>query len=106
MKLYFKVVEDQNRYIYKGGPRKIFEMKNKKEVQADRNEILEIFAHFYTELSRSPLQDQHPLQKNSNPHIRSPTDHDIRSQENPERNKNKAPGIDNLASDAMILAGD
>ena len=67
LKLYFKVVEDQNRY--KGQPRKtICEMKNEKnEVQTDRNEILKICARFYTEVYRSTLQNQHPSLKNTSP---------------------------------------
>ena len=39
--------------------------------------------------------------------IRSPTNHDIRSQENPERNaSNKVPGMDDLTSDVMIHRGE
>ena len=39
--------------------------------------------------------------------MRSPTDHDVRSQENQrEMKNNKAPGIDILTSDVMILGGE
>ena len=80
-------------------------MKN--EVQTDRNEILKVCAHFCTELYSSTLQDQHPSLKNTNPRlVESPTKHDIRSQEGPEKKKNKAPGIDNLASDIILLGGE
>ena len=43
-------------------------MKNEgNEVQADRNEILNTCADFYTELHSSTLQDQRPSQKNTSP---------------------------------------
>ena len=49
-----------------------------------------------------------PVTKEYQPrHIRSPTDHDIRSPENRGRNeKQQGPGIDNLTSDIMMLGGD
>ena len=57
LKLYFKVVEDQNKGRSK---KKIREMKNEEnDVQTDRNEILKICPCFYTELYSSTLQDQH-----------------------------------------------
>ena len=47
MKLYFKVVEDQNRYTKEDQRKK---MKNKEnEIQTDRNEILKIYARFFTQ---------------------------------------------------------
>ena len=79
---------------YKGGPKKkMCEMQNEdNKVQTDRNENLKICACFYLELYNSTFEDQRPSLKNLRL-IRSSTDHDIRSQENLERNeKQQGPG--------------
>ena len=53
-----------------------------------------------------------PLTKDYKPrHMRSPTDHDIKTKKTLKKQQQqtksyKAPGIDNLASDVMILGGD
>ena len=74
--------------MYERGPKKkICEMKNKEnEVQTDRNETLKICTSFDTELYSSALRDRHLHKKYQPRHFRSPTDHNIRSQEYPERN--------------------
>ena len=66
-------------------------MKNEEnDVQTDRKETLKVCARFYTELYSSRLQDPHPSLNIINPDSsQSPTNHDNRSQENPERNKKK-----------------
>ena len=90
LKLYFKVVEDQTLYT--------------KEDQRKRYEGLPTLLHrtvqFYTP-RLTPLIKEYQTRL-----ISSPTNHDIRSQENPEKKKNnKAPGRDNLASDIMTIGG-
>ena len=77
------------------------------EVQTDRNEILKIRACFYTELCSSTFQDQHPSPKNT-----SPDSSDVPPIMTPEVKKplkemknNKAPDIDKLTADIMILGG-
>ena len=37
------------------------------EVETDRNEVLNKCVNFYTELYSSPLQNQHPSQRNTSP---------------------------------------
>ena len=84
-------------------------MKNEEnEVQTDRNEILKDCARFYTELYSTTLQDQHPSLKISNP-----DSSEVPPIMTPEVKKtlremkyNKAPVIDNLTSDIMILGGE
>ena len=66
----------------------IYDMKNEeKEVQTERNDILKICARFCTKLYSSTLLDQNPLLKDASPD--SPEvkkkNHDIRSQETPEK---------------------
>ena len=67
-------------------------MKN--EMLTHRNEVLKICARFYTELYSSTLPRPTPLTKEYQiRNIKSPTDHEIRSQENPESNeKQQGPG--------------
>ena len=68
VKLYFKVVEDQNIYTREDQRIKIREAKNEEnKIQTDRNEILKICTRFYTELYSSTPQDQHPSLKITNP---------------------------------------
>ena len=103
LKLYFKVVEDQNIYT-KEDQRKRYKMKNEEnKIQTDRNEILMICTCFYTELYSSTPQDQHPSPKIANtdslavqPIVTSEVKKTLKEM------KNKAPGIDNLTS-YMIL---
>ena len=84
-------------------------MKNEEnKTQTDRNEILKICTRFYTELYSSTPQDQHPSLKIANPD--SSEDPSIMTSEVKktlkEMKNNKAPGIDNLTSDIMILGGE
>ena len=84
-------------------------MKNEEnEVQTNRTEILKIFARFYAELYGSMLQDQHPSLKNTRPD--SPEVQPIMTSEVKktlkEMKSNKAPGIDNLTGDVMMLGGE
>ena len=77
------------KHIYTGGPKKkIYEMKNEEnQIQIDRNKmpLLHRTVHFYTPRPT-------PLTKNYQPKlIRSPTTHDMRSKENPERNEKQGP---------------
>ena len=68
VELYFKVVEDQNRYTKEDRRKTHGEMEiEENEVQTYRNEILKICACFYTELCSSTLQDQYPSVKNTSP---------------------------------------
>ena len=77
-------------------------------MQRDRNEILKICTRFYTKLYSSTPQDQHPSQKITNPD--SPEVPPIMTSEVKktlkEMKNDKAPGIDNLTSDIMILEGE
>ena len=85
-------------------------MKNEEnEVQTEGNEILKVCGCFYTELHSSTLQDQHPSLKN----ITSPDSSEVPlimtsevKKTMKEMKNNKALGIDNLTSDAMILGGE
>ena len=78
-----------------------------KEVQMDRNEILKVFACFYTELYSSTLQDQHPSLKITNPDSSEvPPVMTSEVKRTLKEMKNKAPDIDNLTSDIMILGGE
>ena len=83
-------------------------MKNEEnELQADRNEILKICAHFYTELYSSTLLDQHPSLKNTSPDLSEvPPIMTSEVKKTLKEMKNKAPGIDNLTNDVMILGGE
>ena len=95
--------------IYKGGPKKkIHEVKNEEnEVQTDRNEILKDCARFYTELYSSTLQDQHPSLKISNPDSSEvPPIMTPEVKKTLREMKYKAPVIDNLTNDIMILGGE
>ena len=89
LKLYFKVVENQHRDTKKNQRKKICEMKNEEnEVQTERNEILKNCTRFLHRIAEFYTQRPAALTKEYQPRlIRSPTDHDIRSQENPERNE-------------------
>ena len=104
LKLYLKVVEDQNKCTKEDNI--MCEMKNgESEEQTDRNEDKHLLSHrtaqFYTLRPTPFTKDYKPR------HFSSPTDHNIRSQENPKRNeKQKGPGIVNLTSDVMILGGE
>ena len=97
-------------HIYMGGPKKkICEIKNEEtKIQTDRNEILKICTRFYTELYSSAPKDQHPSLKITNsdssevPPILTPAVKKTLK----EMKNNKAPGIDNLTSDTMILRGE
>ena len=98
------MVEDQN--IYTREDQKICEMKNEEnEVQIDRNEILKVCARFYTELYSSTLQGQHPSLKNTNPDSSEvpPIMTSDFKKTLKEMKNNKAPDINNLTSDIMIL---
>ena len=72
----------------------------------DRNEIPLICIRFYTELCSSTHQDRQHSKEYSPGISEVPT---IMTQEVKktltDKNPNKAPGIDNLTSDVMILAG-
>ena len=105
LKLYVKVISDQNIYT-KEPKKKICEMKN--EVQTDRNETLKICARFYSELYSSTFQDHHPSLKNTSPDssevppiMASEVKKTLKEMKN-----NKAPGIDKLISDVMMLGGE
>ena len=80
-------------------------MKSKgNEVQTDNNEILKICACFYTELFSSTLHDHdphpHPLKNSSEvPPMMTPEIKETLK----EMKNNKAPGIDNLTRNGMIL---
>ena len=98
------------KHICNGGPKKkICEMKNEEnKIQTDGNEIIKISTCFYTELYCSTPQDQHPPLKITNPDssevppiMTSEVKKTLREMKN-----NKAPGIDNLTSDIMILGGE
>ena len=52
LKIYFKVVEDQNRYTK--------DQNRNEKWSTDRNQILKLCEPFYTELYSSTLQDRHP----------------------------------------------
>ena len=61
LKLYFKVVEDQNIYTREDQRKRYVKGEMKKiKYKTDRNEILKICTRFYTELYSSTPQDQHP----------------------------------------------
>ena len=84
-------------------------MKNEEnEVQTDRNEVLKICARSYTKVYSSTLQDQHHSLKNNNPDSSEVPTITTSEVNNPpkEMKNNKAPGIDNLRSDIMILRGE
>ena len=101
LKLYFKVVEDQNRYKRRTSPPpptlpppKYVKWKIKR-LKYKQTEIKHWWsAQALLELYSCSLQDQHPSQKKyRSRRIRCPTYHDIRSQENPDRNeKQQGPG--------------
>ena len=86
----------------------ICETKNEaNDLKTDRNKILKICTRFYTELNTSTLQDRHPSLKNTSPDpsevppiMTSEVKKTLREMKN-----NKAPGIDSLTSDIMILRG-
>ena len=83
-------------------------MKNEEnDLQTDRNEILKVCTlldrtmQFFTPKPSALSKEYQPRV------IRSPTDHDIRNQENPEQNENQQdPGIDKLTSDVKIRVGE
>ena len=109
LKLYFKVVEDQTIYTTEDPKKKICKMKNEEnKIQTDRKEILKISTRFYTELYSSTPQDQHPPLKMINPDSSEvPPIMTSEVEKTPKEMKNNtAPGIDNLASDIMILGGE
>ena len=61
LKLYFKVVEDQNIYTREDQRKRYVKGEMKRiKYKTDRNEILKICTRFYTELYSSTPQDQHP----------------------------------------------
>ena len=96
-----------SKQINKGGPKKkIYDMNNEEnEVQTDRNEILKIRARFHIELHSSTFQGQHSSLKNTRPDSSevSPIMTSEVKKTLKEMNNNKAPGMDNLTYDIMIL---
>ena len=84
-------------------------MKNeKKKQQTDRNEILKICTRFYKELYSSTPQDQHTSPKITNTdslEVEAIMTSEVKKTLKEMKN-NKAPGIDNLTSDIMILRGE
>ena len=70
--------------------------------------MLNIRARFHTELYSSTLQDRHPSPKNTSPdstEVSPIVTSDVRKILKEMKN-NKAPSIENLTNDVMILGGE